>query len=105
MPQSFAGLEQLDILLDPSLPVKTLLSLRQLANAAHAGFLTREQAARGAAHIGLCADLFSSQTSQGKYLELAEALGAIIRARSASARDLTLQEDEPMLRDAHDGGG
>jgi hypothetical protein len=84
IPASFASLaDSLDLLIDPQQTVKTLLSLRQIALAAHAGLLTPEQAARGATRVAAnLAHLFGVNISESLYLELAEALGEVLKARS-----------------------
>jgi hypothetical protein len=91
----------LDKLVDPGISVKGLLSLRQLAVAAHEGLLTAEEAAKGAARLAVpCADLFSGlQAGALYYSELAEALGAVLKARFTAASDLQGEE----LGDDDDG--
>jgi hypothetical protein len=81
--------------LDPALPVESLLSLRQLAFSAHSGFLTFEEAARGASYINGCGDLFDSNATPQQLFQLAEALSEILKARFASARELGLSDEEP----------
>jgi hypothetical protein len=90
LPVSFAGLQdRLEILVDPQMPVKALLSLRQIAFAAHAGLLTPEEAAKGASHIvAHCADLFTVSIPGNLYAEIAEALGEVLKARFTGARSL-----------------
>lgn len=89
IPSSFARLPQLDALLDPELTAEALLSLRQLAFSAHSGFLTREEAAKGAFYINGRADFFSSDTSPEYFFQLAEALSEILKARFADTGDLS----------------
>jgi hypothetical protein len=97
VPSSFARLQdRLEVLLDPQLSVKALLSLRQLASAAQAELLTPEEVARGVAHLALpCGDLFTVRVPNAPhYGELAEALGAILKARFTGGADF--REDEEM---------
>jgi hypothetical protein len=103
-PALFAGLtDNIDVLLDPKIPVKTLLSLRQIALAAGAGLLTPEQAARGAARVAVhLAHLFGVNLSGSLYLELAEAFGEVLKARSsdrnfAQAEPDHVQEDQGVF--------
>jgi hypothetical protein len=94
VPPSFARLQDcLEGLLNPQLSVKALLSLRQLASAAQSGMLKPEEAARGVAHLAVpCGDLFAGRVPTAPfYGELAEALGAILRARFVKGA-----EDEEM---------
>jgi hypothetical protein len=81
LPTAFVGLEEcLDVLLNPEVPLKALLSLRQITFAANAGLLTPQEARKAAVHIwGDCADLFARPGNV--YFELAEALGEVIKAR------------------------
>ncbi len=89
LPLSFAGLQdRLCRLVDPRIPVHALLSLRQIAFAAHAGLLTPEEAARGATHVfAQCADLFTISMPGSGYSEIAEALGEVLKGRFASERE------------------
>jgi hypothetical protein len=99
VPPSFARLQdRWEGLLNPQLSVKALLSLRQLASAAQSGMLTPEEAARGIAHLAVpCGDLFAGRVpSAPLYGKLAEALGAILKARcigGAEDQEMGVQAD------------
>src|SRR5687767_1059649 len=83
IPASFASLaESLDVLTDPKLPTRAILALRQIAFAAHSGWLTTEEAARAATHIlAQCSNLFTVSIPKHAYPELVELLGEILKAR------------------------
>lgn len=94
------------MLVDPAISVKGLLSLRQLAVAAEQGLLTAEEAERGAARLALpCAELFSRLRAAALYAELAEALGAVLKARFTAASDLRAEElgDDDSVASEGDG--
>jgi hypothetical protein len=83
IPASFTRLgDSLDVLIDPKLPTKALLALRQIAFAAHSDWLTTEEAARAATHIlARCSNLLTVSIPQNAYSELAALLGEILKAR------------------------
>lgn len=65
--------------------------------AAHTGLLTPEEAARDVVRLAVpCGDLLTGRIPSALYGELAEALGAVLKARSTIASDLRSHDQESL---------